>query len=140
MIRMIDPASKVIECVLNFFGIPSCEEVVVSSEVRAKSAEKGLQFAWASTVAFWVRDLELVFRFRAWCWWLHFRVLEEYRDEFPLLLQHVSHIGHGDLGFNGVAAIIVVVVAVAVISGFRLFVVVIGIVIFTLAPVDLGLW
>ena len=137
MIRMIHPASKVIERVLNFVGIPSWEEVVVSSEVRAKSAEKGLQFVWVSTVAFWMRDLELVFRFRAWCWWLHFRIPEEYRDEFPLLLQHVSHIGHSDLGFNGVAAIIIVV---AVISEFGLIVVVIGIVIFTLRSVNLGLW
>ena len=58
---MIDPASEVIERVLNFVGIPSWEEVVVSSEVRAMGAEEGLQFAWATTVAFWVRDLELVF-------------------------------------------------------------------------------
>jgi hypothetical protein len=137
MIRMIDPASKVIERILNFVGIPSWEEVVVSSEVRAKSVEKGLQFVWASTVACWECDLELVLRFRVWCWWLHFRVLEEYRDEFPLLFQHVSHIGHGDLGFNGVAVIMVVV---AVISGFGLILVVIGIVIITLVSVDLGLW
>jgi hypothetical protein len=63
MIRMVDPASKVIERVLNFVAIPSWEEVVVSSEVRAKNADKDLQFAWASTVAFWVCDLELVFQF-----------------------------------------------------------------------------
>jgi hypothetical protein len=138
MFRMIDPASKVIERILNFVGIPSWEEVVVSSEVRAKSAEKGLQFAWASTVAFWVCDLELVFRFRAWCWWLHFRVLEEYRDEFPLLFQHISHIGHGNLGFNGIAAIIIIVTMT---RGFRLFiVVVVVIVIFALAFGDLVLW
>jgi len=61
MIRMIDPASEVIERVLNFVGIHSWEEVVVSSEVRAKGAEEGLQFAWAFIIVFWVRDLELVF-------------------------------------------------------------------------------
>jgi hypothetical protein len=64
-----------------------------------------------------------------WCWWLHFHCLEEYRDEFPLLLQHVSHIGHGDLGFNGVAMI----------SGFTLIVAVFGMIMFALAPVHLGL-
>jgi hypothetical protein len=61
MVQMGDPASKVIERVLNFVGIPLWEEVAVSWVVRAKSAEGGLQFGWASTVAFWVRDLELVF-------------------------------------------------------------------------------
>jgi hypothetical protein len=68
---------------------------------------------------------------------LHFCVLEESRDEFPLLLQHLSHIGHGDLRLDVVTAIIIVV---AVSCGFRLIVVVIGNVIFTLASVDLGLW
>jgi len=61
IIRMIDPAPQVIECILNFVGIPYWEEVVVSVEVRAKGAKEGLQFAWTSTVAFGVRDLELVF-------------------------------------------------------------------------------
>jgi len=65
MIRMIDPASKVIERVLNFVSIPSWEEVGMSSEIRVNSAEKGLQFMWATTVAFWVHDLELVFWFPA---------------------------------------------------------------------------
>jgi hypothetical protein len=45
VIRIIDPASKVIEHVLNIVGIPLWDEVVISSEVRAKSDEKGLQFA-----------------------------------------------------------------------------------------------
>jgi hypothetical protein len=58
---MIDPASKVIKHVLNFVGIPLWDEVVISSEVRAKSVEKSLQFAWTSTVVFWVRDVEHVF-------------------------------------------------------------------------------
>jgi hypothetical protein len=137
MIRMIDPASKVIKRVLNFVCIASWEEVVVSSEVRAESAETGLQLVWASKVALWVCDLKLVFGFCAWCWWLHFRVLEEYREEFLLVLHHVSLIGQGDLGFNGVAAIIIII---AVMVGFGLIVVVIAIVIFTLVSVDLGRW
>jgi hypothetical protein len=65
------------------------------------------------------------------------RVLEEYHDEFPLLLQQVPHISHGDLGFNSVAAMIIVV---GVISEFGLIIVVIVIIIFTLASIDLGRW
>jgi hypothetical protein len=58
---MIAPASKVIVRVPNFVGISSQEDVVVSSDVRAKCAEKGLQFAWDSTEVSWVRDRKLVF-------------------------------------------------------------------------------
>jgi len=61
MIQMMNPGSKVIERVLNFVGIPSWEEVVVCMEGSANSAKKGLQFAWASTVVSWVRDLEPMF-------------------------------------------------------------------------------
>jgi hypothetical protein len=61
MIRIIDPASEVIEYVMNLVGISSWDEVVVSSEVRAKGADEGLQITCASTVALWVCDLELVF-------------------------------------------------------------------------------
>jgi hypothetical protein len=46
------------------------------------------------------------------------------------------HIGPGDLAFNGAASIIIVV---AVISGLRLIIVIIGIVTFTLTSVDLSL-
>jgi len=61
IIRMIDPGSEVIGRILNFVGIPTWEEVVVSSEVRANGAKDGLQSARASTATLWVRDLELVF-------------------------------------------------------------------------------
>jgi hypothetical protein len=54
------------------------------------------------------------------------------------LLQHIWHIGHGNLGFNCIAAIIIIVTMTSV---FRLFiVVVVVIVIFALAFVDLVLW
>ena len=61
MIWMINSASMVIQRVLYFVCIPSWEVVVVSPEIRAKSAEKGLQFAWVPTVAFLVRNFELKF-------------------------------------------------------------------------------
>jgi len=65
MTWMINPASELVKCILKFFGIPCQEEVVVSSEVRVKGAEKGLKFSFTSTIAFWVRDLELVSSFLA---------------------------------------------------------------------------
>lgn len=60
MVRIVAPTSKVIKYILNFVGIPSREEVVVSLEVSAKTVKESLQFTWASTVAFRVRDLEHV--------------------------------------------------------------------------------
>jgi len=128
---MIDPASKLIKHVLNFIGIPSCLEVVVSSEVIAKRTEKALQFAWASSVGCWVRDLKLTFWIGACSCWIHLGCLEEYRDKCPLLLQLVSHVGKGAQEVNHVAAIIIVV---AMISGFRPIRTMIGIIIWRVLP------
>jgi len=63
--------------------------------------------------------------------------MEEHRHEFLLLLHDLSHIGHGDLALNAVAGMIIMVTAIC---RFRLIIIFIGMVNFTLASVDLSHW
>ena len=63
-------------------------------------------------------------------------MLEEYRDEFVQLLQHISHTSDFTLELNSMAVINILVV---VTDGFRLIIVVIGTVISTLTFVELDI-
>lgn len=60
ILQVINPASDITERVLNFVSIPCWEQVVISSEVGMKGAEKCFNFPSASNVAFSICNLELV--------------------------------------------------------------------------------
>jgi len=60
MVAVVAPASEVIKRILDFVGIAVGEEVAVGAEVRAKRAEKGVQFACASAVTSGVSYVEFV--------------------------------------------------------------------------------
>ena len=57
---MVAPASKVMEGILDFVGIAVGEEVAVGVKVRAKRAEKDVQFASAWAVSSGVSHVEFV--------------------------------------------------------------------------------